>query len=86
MDRVGDGAVHLLLPSMIFREFRMVQFRRETATEKADLPHRFEERAATDVCSLCQSAPLDWRHTSWEKQDNLDTERASVSFARETGS
>lgn len=40
---------------------------RERATEKADLPHAYEQLTGTRLCHVCGAGEVDARHGEWEK-------------------
>ncbi len=66
----------------------MKKFQRETATQAADLPHRFisDGNSNCGVCAETARTPL---HQAWEKQSVALAERAQHDdqpFAREIGS
>jgi hypothetical protein len=67
----------------------VAQFRRETATSEADLPHEFQEQekaSEAQLCVVCETTPRDPRHRAWERQQLSDRERAQAEVVREIGS
>lgn len=56
---------------------------REKATEKADLPHRFQEDLPVGSCAICHEPAFDSRHLAWEKAQADDD--APSTLPRETG-
>lgn len=61
------------------------KFTRETATEIAALPHRFDSQDPRD-CQVCHTPVEDLRHLAWERQQLADRERAAAEIKREIGS
>ncbi len=65
-------------------------FRRETATNEADMPHEFAARSGESLtCSVCGASSEDVKHVSWLKFEEA-RERANswdaVRYQREQGS
>ncbi len=66
----------------------MKKFQRETATQAADMPHRFISDSG-EYCGVCSEKATTPLHSAWERQSVADAERAQhddVPFAREIGS
>lgn len=68
----------------------MAKFQRETATEKAELPHEFTEHDEQDErstrCYVCTGGARDPRHLAWEQEQLSNIERAQSDIRREMGS